>query len=140
MSAITGQVLEGDSLALMARITDIAGDYPAAADFLAITYKVVDLTANTARVVTSPTSLTPANVVYAALQTGSGWTVDETGYNFRMILPAATLVDDAVFTESNFRSYRTYQVIVKFVPAASADYTFYVRWELKVENNLYERP
>lgn len=140
MSAITGQVLEGDALALMARIRDVDGEYPAPADFSAITYKVVDLTASAARVVVAPTSLTPANVVYAALQTGAGWSVDETGYNFRMILPASTLVDDAVFTEGNFRQYRTYQVVVKFVPAASVDYTFYARWELKVENNVYERP
>lgn len=75
--------------ALYARVTNSAGTAITQATLTSIHYKVNDLTSGTRG---TKTSLTIASVIFDVLQTGEGWDVDSTGYNF------ATVINDTEFS------------------------------------------
>lgn len=78
--------IEDTDVAYLARIQTIAGANITIAAISTITYAVFDLDAVGQGSVASG-SVTVASAVYDTLQTGSGWTEDDDGFNFRFVIP-----------------------------------------------------
>lgn len=122
VSIITGVAYEDGAVALMARIQSIAsGANMTQASVTGITWKVFDLFDN-AQIATG--TLTVSSVIFDTLQTPSIWTVDTTGYNFR--------VDPANTTHPNGGT--TYRFEFIFDPSSGED--FPVVFEVSTENLL----
>lgn len=97
---IQGTIVEAGDVLLMARVTGADGEHVTIADVDTISYTVwkagappgvlLSGSTTTPTNITGATSLTPADVMFDDLQTDDPrWTVDEDGYNFRAIVPAA---------------------------------------------------
>lgn len=102
---------EGSPPLLMSR-EEKAGANIAQADISSISYAIFSVVGSTVTSVATGT-LTVANVVYDALQTGAPWTEDTTGYNFRWDVAAS------VYTFVGGVKYR-FQVV--FNPASGEDW------------------
>ncbi|MEN6450363.1 MAG: hypothetical protein ABFC96_07730 [Thermoguttaceae bacterium] len=92
---IHGTAFKNGSITLLARIVDADGNNVAPDEISAIRYTVYLLNdqnpdARTAVEGHSSVALSVASVLFASLQSGSIWTVDTTGYNFRHVLDVAT--------------------------------------------------
>lgn len=92
---IYGTAFKNGSAVLMARIVDSAGVNVQQSGLSAIQYSIFELDlclADSLSVVTghNDVTLTVANVIFNALQTGGLWTVDAVGYNFRHEINVST--------------------------------------------------
>lgn len=81
----TGQIMLG-------RIRGSDAAYVTQASLTSITCAVVDITTGSEVSVITP-SIVIATVIFDTLQTGSLWTVDSTGYNFKHAMPATAFPD-----------------------------------------------
>lgn len=138
-NVITGVVYEQSGATLMARILGHSGATVTQASLSSISYEVWQIypaaayVANKFQIIppaelptsssTPPvkrvaaTSLTPADVIYDALQVDSKWTVDDTGYNFAVAMPAASF---AAIPIADWPESTWYEVPVKFTPTSGA--------------------
>ena len=86
-----GTVLEDSGSVFMARARLASGAYITQAAISTITYRVWDINPTTYTEITAGAqTLVVASVVFDALQTAFPWTKDETGYNFKHEMPAAS--------------------------------------------------
>lgn len=109
-------VYEDSDVTFLARLMVDSNNTLAAAvqsDFSAITYKVYDGLTSVAT-----GTLDAATVIYNALQTGTIWGVDQTGFNFKAVLPASA------FPEGS----KNYVVEIKFVLATNV--VFFVLFQV----------
>lgn len=122
-----GTVFRNGTAVLLARVVDSHGDNVNQASIISVSYTIFALEPN------EPESLTPVeghenvsldveDVVFDVLQTDSGWTVDETGYNFRHELDVST---DEAFTQAG----RVYQARYELQPVTGQKLVF--RFQLK---------
>lgn len=81
----------GNSVACMARLRKADRTAIQQADVTSIARNIFELTAADPAGSKVTDALVVADTVYDALQTGGGWTVDTTGYNFLDTVPAARL-------------------------------------------------
>lgn len=112
---IETKAFEDNSLFIMARIRNHAGENLQQADLNGVTCQVYD---DTDELVNSPT-ITVAGTVYDALQTTDPrWEADSTGYNFAFMVPAASFPSGG----------ESYLVKFTFDPVgANDDFNFAVR-------------
>ena len=104
-----GEAFEDSGVAIMARVVGNDGENLTQAGVTGITFQVFKLPSTTATVTGT---LTVAAVMFDTLQTDSRWGEDETGYNFRYDVPAATLAEGG----------EVYQFEVLFNPANGEDF------------------
>lgn len=119
---IRGAGREGTAASVLARVTGAGGALATQASLASVARAVYDLSGDTPTEPASETDLVIANCVYDTLQTGSGWTVDEVGYNFRDDLAAAIFADgDHVYrVEYTFVDGDGEQYIIPAVISAEA--------------------
>jgi hypothetical protein len=125
---IHGTAFKNGSAILMARIVDASGTHVQQAGIAAIEYSIFeldpcrpdDLTAVAGH---DGVSLTVADVIFNALQTGGLWTVDEVGYNFRHEI-------DVSSSEAFPKAGAQYQVRYELTPTAGQKSI--VRFQLRV--------
>ena len=125
---IFGTAFKNGSAILMARIVDAAGANVQQAGLAAIEYSIYELDPcrpdNLAPVAGHDgVSLTVADVIFNALQTGGLWTVDEVGYNFRHEIDVST-------TEAFPKAGAQYQVRYELTPTTGQKAI--VRFQLRV--------
>lgn len=125
MSTITplitrANVWEDQSVVLMARVYNTAGDLIQQSGLSSIAYEVWNMHTPPVPVSTASGTLTISSVVYNTLQTDAEWTKDSTGFNFRGTIPASC------FTTPD----RTYRIEIEFTPTSGdpffAVYEIYV--------------
>ena len=126
-TVVTGNIDERSGCVLLARLTGDDGDAIVQADVSSAAYEVWDITDSPVVRITGATSLTVANVVYNTLQTDARWTKDSTGYNFAMVLPAASVPDA-----------HSYRVDVQITPAAGQ--VFFAKFELVARKTYFGDP
>ncbi len=86
----TVEMWEGSACVLLARIVTTDNEPILQADISSISFASVDRTATPNAVVSGPTALDKAAVIFNTLQTGdSRWKKDSTGYNFLYSPPVA---------------------------------------------------
>lgn len=88
---IQGSSFEGSDLVVLARIVDSSNTAINQGAVSAAAREVWDVTDKPSVKIGATATLTVADVVYNALQTGGAWTQDEVGYNFRDVVPAASM-------------------------------------------------
>jgi hypothetical protein len=125
---IYGTAFKNGSAILMARIVDAAGANVQQAGLAAIEYSIYELDPcrpDNLVVIAGHdgVSLTVADVIFNALQTGGLWTVDAVGYNFRHEIDVST-------TEAFPKAGVQYQVRYELTPP-SGQKTI-VRFQLRV--------
>lgn len=125
---IHGTAFKNGSAVLMARIVDAAGANLQQAGLSAIEYTIFELNPCRPDVLVAVgghdgVSLTVANVIHNALQTGGLWTVDEVGYNFRHEI-------DVVSSEAFPKAGVQYQVRYELTPTTGQKTI--VRFQLRV--------
>jgi hypothetical protein len=106
---------EGADLAAMARLVNVAQTAVTQATIASAYLKVYD--ADGTQVSTTVT-LTVSSVIFDTLQTGNGWTVDSTGYNFRYVITGATY-----FPDGGVR----YTGEFVFTPSSGSPFAFVIR-------------
>ena len=90
--ACTGDILtEGNSFAILARVTGLDGAAVTQASIASGTYTVVQIAEDGTPTVGSPVTMTINSVFYNALALTHGWTRDGTGWNFRLIVPGSSV-------------------------------------------------
>lgn len=125
---ILGTAFKNGSAVLMARIVDAAGANVQQAGISGIAYSIFELDpCRPDQLVAvaghSNVSLTVANVIFNALETGGLWTVDDVGFNFRHEIDVGT---SAAFPKAGVQ----YQVRYELTPT-SGQKTI-VRFQLRV--------
>jgi hypothetical protein len=125
---IFGTAFKNGSAILMARIVDAAGANVQQAGLDAIEYSIFELDPCrpdnlTAVAGHDGVSLTVADVIFNALQTGGLWTVDAIGYNFRHEIDVST-------TEAFPKAGVQYQVRYELTPTTGQKAI--VRFQLRV--------
>lgn len=143
VAAIEGVIIEGSGAVLLARVTGASGDAVTQASVSAIAWECWKTDVPPGRIYpSSTTTVTPtktgtgtgvvADVIYDTLQTDDRWTVDATGYNFALSIPAAswpvTDIDD--YPDSGWA-----QVDVKITPTTGE--VFYVAYQVELKPILY---
>jgi len=125
---IFGTAFKNGSAILMARIVDAAGANVQQAGIAAIEYSIFELDPCRPDNLTpvaghDGVSLTVANVIFNALQTGGLWTVDEVGFNFRHEV-------DVSATEAFPKAGAQYQIRYELTPTSGQKSI--VRFQLRV--------
>lgn len=135
---ITGVHDDNATVTLLARLTDGAGNLLQQSLVDTINYDVWQLfrDSTTPRHITGPTAVTVSGAIFDALQTDSIWSEDETGYNFKTVVP------ETAFPQKNQTTYpdnvlRFYRVEVRIVTDTTPVYKFTVPFELQVRSTLY---
>lgn len=112
----TSKGFEDTAASFLARIVGNSGANIVSADIAGITYSVYDLTTE-AQVVSG--SLTPAENIYDALKTAQNttgfanlWTLDSTGYNFRVTMVGSAFPNGP----------RCYRLVFRFDPVTGEDF------------------
>ena len=92
MSCDAGDILiEGNSFAVLARWTGLDGAAVTQSSIASGTYTVVQIATDGSATKASPVTMTIASVFFNTLATTHGWTRDETGWNFRLIVPGSSV-------------------------------------------------
>jgi hypothetical protein len=125
---IFGTAFKNGSAVLMARIVDAAGANVQQAGIAAIEYSIYELDPcrpdNLVAVAGHDgVTLTVANVIFNALQTGGLWTADEVGYNFRHEI-------DVTSSEAFPKAGAQYQIRYELTPTSGQKSI--VRFQLRV--------
>ena len=125
---VHGTAFKNGSAVLMARIVDASGAHVQQAGIAAIEYSILELDPCRPDDLTvvaghDGASLTVANVIFNALQTGGLWTVDEVGYNFRHEI-------DVSSSEAFPKAGTQYQVRYELTPTTGQKSI--VRFQLRV--------
>jgi hypothetical protein len=101
---VSATVWEDATAVMLARLLGADGDEVVQADISSIACKVFD---SSGVQIVAP-SIVVSSVIYETLQTGSEWTVDSLGYNFRHALPTTafptggeTYIVEYVFTAAD---------------------------------------
>lgn len=107
-STISGTAYEGGSVVVMARCVDSTDANITQAAINSITYTVTNIATGQATPGHSGQPLTVSAVVFDSLQSGSGWSADKNGYNFRHVIGATALPDgDATYQYEAKLSFTT---------------------------------
>jgi hypothetical protein len=125
---IFGTAFKNGSAVLMARIVDAAGANVQQAGIATIEYSIYELDPcrpdNLVAVAGHDgVTLTVANVIFNALQTGGLWTADEVGYNFRHEI-------DVTSSEAFPKAGAQYQIRYELTPTSGQKSI--VRFQLRV--------
>lgn len=116
--SVRGIVFVGGTVACMARIYDEDDAAITQAKCNAITYSIYSINratgTRTAIENHQDVSLTVANVVFDSNQTGTGWSEDSTGYNFRFVID--------ISSNAAFATVNTDYVVEVTIDHATANY------------------
>ena len=88
----TGEILiEGNSFAVLARVTGLDGAVVTQSSIASGTYTVVLIDQDGTATKAAAVVMTIASVFFNVLATTNGWTRDTTGWNFRLIVPGSAV-------------------------------------------------
>lgn len=90
---VIGTTYEDQGVVVLGRVRDWEADLLVQADFGSITLKLFDESSSTPNTAIYSATLTVSSVIYNTLQTGGGWTVDSTGWNFRTSIAGQYFAD-----------------------------------------------
>jgi hypothetical protein len=113
---IFGTVFKNGSATLLARVVGADGSAIQQADIASAKYSVYLLDDDDPDAATAVTghegvSIEVASLIFDTLQTGGGWEVDETGYNFKHVLDVSA---NQAFSVAG----RSYRIVFELTPAA----------------------
>lgn len=104
-----GQIIEGSTATLLARVTRNDGEYLTQADVGGITATVIDLDTDES---TGTVTLDPTECVTDSLTLDNRWNVDQVGFNF------TATIDGQYFPQGS----RTYRVEITIDPAFGSEF------------------